>query len=85
MSNHMPTTTRFWLNAPVVAARLEERHMNYGDLADELGLSRSYWSQLLHRKRPLTPQVRRWLLASPTLAGLHEAQLWERLPVDGGA
>lgn len=85
MGNRLPATTRFWLNATVVAARLEERYMNHGDLADELGLSRSYWSQLLHRKRSLTPQLRRWLLASPTLAGLQEGQLWERLPVDGGS
>ena len=81
MSNHPPATTRFWLNAVVVSARLEERHMNQGDLADELGLSRSYWSQLMHRKRPLTPRLRKGLLSAPTLAGLGEAQLWERVPI----
>ena len=85
MNNYTPATSRFWLNAAVVCARLEERHLNQGDLADELGLSRSYWSQLMHRKRPLTPQVRRWLLAAPTLAGLAEVQLWERVPIGGGA
>jgi hypothetical protein len=85
MNNHPPATSRFWLNGPVVAARLEERNMNHGNLADEIGLSRSYWSQLLHRKRPLTPQVRRWLLASPTLAGLSGEQLWERLPIGGSS
>lgn len=81
MSNQAPATTRFWLNAAVVSARLEERHMNQGEFADELGLSRSYWSQLMHRKRPLTPRLRRWLLTAPTLAGLGEAQLWERVPI----
>lgn len=85
MNNHPPTTSRFWLNGDVVAARLEERNMNHGDLADELGLSRSYWSQLLHRKRPLTPQVRRWLLASPSLVGLPGELLWERVPIGGGS
>lgn len=85
MNNHAPRTSRFWLNAAVVAARLEERNMNHGNLADEIGLSRSYWSQLLHRKRPLTPQVRRWLLASPSLAGLTGDQLWERVPIGGGS
>lgn len=85
MSNHPRLTSRFWLNAAIVASRLEERHLNHGELADELGLSRSYWSQLIHRKRSLTPQVRRWLLAAPTLTGLSEAQLWERVSVDGGS
>jgi transcriptional regulator with XRE-family HTH domain len=79
MSNQPRLTSRFWLNAATVSARLEERHLNHGDFADELGLSRSYWSQILHRKRPLTPQVRRWLLASPSLTGLTEADLWERV------
>ena len=81
MSNRPRLTSRFWLNADTVSSRLEERNLNHGDLADELGLSRSYWSQLLHRKRALSPQVRRWLLASPTLAGLAATDLWERLPI----
>lgn len=80
MSNHPRLTSRFWLNATTISARLEERHLNHGNFADELGISRSYWSQLLHRKRPLTPQVRRWLLAAPSLAGLTEQDLWERKP-----
>lgn len=83
MSNQRLPASRFWLNAAPVTARLEERNLNLGNLADELGLSRSYWSQLLHRKRPLTPQVRRWLLASRTLAGLTGEVLWEREPAGG--
>ncbi len=85
MNNQAPRTSRYWLNAAAVAARLEERHMNHGHMADELGLSRSYWSQLVHRKRALSPQMRQWLLAAPALAGLTEAQLWERVPIGGGA
>ncbi len=59
MQNHPPVTSRFWLNATIVAGRLEAYHLTHGDFADSLGLSRSYWSQLIHRKRSLTPQVRR--------------------------
>ena len=81
MVNHSPATSRFWLNGATVVACLEQRHLNHADLADALGLSRSYWSQLVHRKRTLSPQVRRALLATPALAGLSEAELWDRLPV----
>ena len=80
MVNRNPVPSRFWLRAATVVARLEERHLTHADLADALGLSRSYWSQLVHRKRSLSPQVRRTLLAAPELAGLTEAELWERLP-----
>lgn len=80
MINQPPTASRFWLNGAAVVARLEERHLTHADLADALGLSRSYWSQLVHRKRSLSPQVRRALLETPALAGLSEAELWDRLP-----
>lgn len=80
MDNHSAATSRFWLNATIVAARLEERHLTHADLADALRLSRFYWSQLIHRKRSLSSQVRRALLAAPALAGLSEAELWDRLP-----
>ncbi|MEZ4323487.1 MAG: helix-turn-helix transcriptional regulator [Myxococcota bacterium] len=80
MVNHPVTTSRFWLNAATVVRRLEEHHLTHADFADTLGLSRSYWSQLVHRKRPLSPQVRRALLAAPALTGLVEAQIWDRVP-----
>jgi hypothetical protein len=63
MVNHPPATSRFWLIGATVVARLEERHLTHADVADALGLSRSYWSQLVHRKRSLSPQVRRAPLA----------------------
>jgi transcriptional regulator with XRE-family HTH domain len=80
MNHHPAATQRFWVNAPPVVARLEARHLAHIDLADALRLSRSYWSQLVHRKRALSPQVRRALLAAPALVGLPEAVLWDRLP-----
>ncbi len=85
MSNQRLPASRFWLNPGPITSRLEERNLNLGDFADELGISRSYWSQLLHRKRPLTPQVRRWLLASRTLQGLTAAELWDREPCGGSS
>jgi transcriptional regulator with XRE-family HTH domain len=81
MRNHPRVTSIFWLIASTVSSRLEARNLSHSEFADEIGISRSYWSQILHRKRHLTPQVRRWLLASPTLEGLSEAELWERVPI----
>jgi transcriptional regulator with XRE-family HTH domain len=83
MNDHSLTTSRFWLNASTVVERLSERHLSHADFADALGLSRSYWSQLVHRKRPLSPPVRRALLASQALAGLPEDDLWERVGPGG--
>ena len=68
-----------------VSERLEEKHLNHSEFADKLGISRSYWSQLFNRKRALTPQLRRWLLAAPPLEGLSESQLWERIPIESAA
>ena len=83
MVNQPAAASRFWLNAATVVARLEEHHLTHADHADAIGLSRSYWSQLVHRKRSLSPQVRRALLAFPAMAGLTEAQLWDRVPARG--
>lgn len=69
MINHTPRTSRFWLNAATVVARIEERHLTHADLADALGLSRS--------------QVRRALLASPVLSGLAQSALWDRVAAGG--
>lgn len=44
MQNHPPVTSRFWLNAAIVAGRLEEHHLTHGGFADSLGIS---WSYLL--------------------------------------
>lgn len=41
MSNHPAATSRFWLNAATVVARMEERHLTHADIADALRLSRS--------------------------------------------
>lgn len=69
---------RYWLKAEVLADRLDRSHLTHAEFADVLGISCSYWSQIFNKKRPLSPQMRRWLLHAPSLAGLSEDQLWER-------
>jgi plasmid maintenance system antidote protein VapI len=56
---------------------LDRSHLSHARFADHLGLSRSYWSQLVNRKRPLSPDVRRDLVASRYLRGIAQELLWD--------
>jgi hypothetical protein len=67
----------FYLRRDTVQDALDRAHLSHQRFADHLGLSRSYWSQVVNRHRPLSPDVRRDLLASRYLRGLTEAQLWD--------
>jgi len=71
------TRRRFYLRAPLVQAVLDRNHLTHVRFADHLGLSRSYWSQLFNRRRPLSPDVRRDLLGSRYLHDVPEADLWD--------
>jgi hypothetical protein len=68
---------RFLLRADTVQDALDRHHLTHQRFADHLGLSRSYWSQVFHRRRHLSPSVRLCLLASKYLRGLDEAALWD--------
>ncbi len=65
-----------------VSQEVDRHHLTQADFAAHLGLSRSYWSQVLHRHRPLTPMVRQCLLHSLYLQGIPEDELWDLLPGD---
>jgi antitoxin component HigA of HigAB toxin-antitoxin module len=71
-----------WLNSDLIAERIDVENLTHARFADHLGLSRSYWSQIYNRKRPLTPMVRCCLLGSRYLQGLSAEDLWERVPSD---
>lgn len=73
----MTNPATYLLRPETVQAVLDRHHLTHQAFADSLGLSRSYWSALFHRRRALTPSVRRTLLDSPTLRGLDEALLWD--------
>ena len=75
---------QFLLRADTVEDVVDRHHLTHQRFADHLGLSRSYWSQVFHRRRALSPSVRLCLLNSRYLKGLGEAALWdveERPPV----
>lgn len=66
----------YLLKERTVDERLDRAHKTHATFAEELGLSRSYWSQILNRKRHLTPKIRAALLAHPVLEGVAEDDLW---------
>ena len=71
---------RYLLRPGVVAERLDAHHLRQKDLAADMGLSRAYLSTLVQGHLPLSPRVRRALLAHPAFAGVAEAELWEVQP-----
>jgi hypothetical protein len=67
----------FLLRVDTIQDVLDHHHLTHQRFADHLGLSRSYWSQVFNRHRPLSPSVRQCLLGSRYLKGRDEAQLWD--------
>lgn len=63
-----------------VRALLGRCHMTLTEGAEKLGLSRSYFSQLLAGRRTLSPKVRRRLLACPPFCALAAEELWRAPP-----
>lgn len=62
-----------------VLHHLEFRHVPLGEVAEHLGISKGYWSQILHRHKPVSERVRMGLLDSGYFRGLTELDLWERV------
>ena len=61
-------------------ALLGRRNMTITEGAATLGVSRSYFSQLLAGRRALSPKVRRRLLASAPFSELPPEDLWRAPP-----
>lgn len=64
---------RYWLNEESVRELVDRRHLTHIEFAALLGVSRTYWSQIVNGRRALTPKVRRALL---TVLPEDEGQLW---------
>lgn len=71
----------YFLKSQKILSILQEQHLFQGQGAARLGISRSYFNQLLRRARPLSPRVRARLLKARFLAHLKPDDLWEY--VDG--
>jgi transcriptional regulator with XRE-family HTH domain len=63
-----------------VRALLGRRNLTLTEGAEMLGVSRSYFSQLLAGRRPLSPKVRRRLLANAPFSELSPEDLWRAPP-----
>lgn len=76
-----PASHSAWLlRGNRVRALLGRCHMTLTEGAARLGVSRSYFSQLLAGRRPLSPKVRRRLLACPPFSDLLPEDLWREPP-----
>lgn len=76
----MPAATHrdIRLRPEVFRDLLDRHHRNHHGFAEDLSITPGYWSQLLNRRRSLTPKVRRKLLDHELIrsAQLHEQDLW---------
>ena len=75
---------RYFLLSSRVRDIVDEHHITHATVARRLGVSRAYWSQLLNRRRGLSPAVRRRILGCDLFTGVPETELWERVS-EGGA
>jgi len=73
----------FRLRKERIALVLDRHHLCHEGFAQELGISRQYWSMLFNRRRPVTPRIRARLLANSRLAGIPESELWDVRPASG--
>lgn len=84
---HMNATSRpalarsaYLLRGNRVRALLGRRNLTLTEGAEKLGVSRSYFSQLLAGRRALSPKVRRRLLANAPFSELSADDLWRAPP-----
>lgn len=70
---------RWFLRTDAVRDHLDLHHWSHARVALRLGISRPYWSQLLNRRRALSPDVRHLILSCEAFTGLAEDALWERV------
>ena len=79
-SNPIAARRGYLLRGNRVRALLGRRNMTLTEGAERLGVSRSYFSQLLAGRRALSPKVRRRLLASAPFSELSPDDLWRAPP-----
>lgn len=79
-SHPVSRRSAYLLRGNRVRALLGRRNMTLTEGAEKLGVSRSYFSQILAGRRPLSPKVRRRLLASAPFSELSPEDLWRAPP-----
>ena len=76
----VPARPAWLLRGNRVRALLGRHHMTLTEGAQKLGVSRSYFSQLLAGRRALSPKLRRRLLANAPFSELAPEDLWRAPP-----
>ena len=79
-SRPIPVRTTWLLRGNRVRALLGRHNMTLTEGAQKLGVSRSYFSQLLAGRRALSPKLRRRLLANAPFSELAPEDLWRAPP-----
>ena len=82
MSATPPPRLPWLIRGNRVRALLGRCHLTLTEGAEKLGVSRSYFSQLLAGRRTLSPKVRRRLLACPPFCELAPHDLWREPPAE---
>jgi hypothetical protein len=75
----------YYLKKTRIVVAVATSHLSQAGFAEELGLCRSHWSQVLNGHRAATPRIRRALLAHPVLEGVPERELWDIVPAESRA
>lgn len=80
-TSHLTAARPAWLlRGNRARALLGRRNLTITEGAEKLGVSRSYFSQLLAGRRGLSPKVRRRLLANAPFSELSAEDLWREPP-----
>ena len=71
----------YLLHGDFIRDLIDRANENCKSAAGKIGLSKSYFSQLLDRRRSASPAVRKKILACSLFAGIEPDALWDRIPV----
>lgn len=73
---------QYFVRTAVIQRILDTKHLTNTRFAERAGFSRSYWSQILNRHRPISREIRRRVLDSGVFDGHDEADLWDVIPAE---
>ncbi len=68
---------RFYLRPTAIRAALQRNHMTQREFCRRLGVSPTYFSCLINRKRHVSAPFRRLLLSSGVFEATPESELWD--------
>jgi transcriptional regulator with XRE-family HTH domain len=71
----------FYLRGEIVRRRLHDRGVPYRILAEQIGITRPYLTQIINGHKHLSAEMRWRLREAPVLDGLDDDDLWRRVPI----